>query len=139
MNRNTIPIWKCLTLKYLWSKFMGLICCLQVVFAWIKAQICPIKKYQYEKCVIWGSERTRQISVLSWERKVAGFKWHRVLENVHKKSDEWYIEWQPEVQKVATNYREWQGVATGDNAREPMTTSDNKWQRLTMNGNNNYN
>ena len=119
----------------MWSKFICLNCCLQVVFAWMKTQICPIKKCQYEKCVIWWPELTRQISVLSWEWEVAGFKWHKVLENLDKKTDEWYIEWQPEVQQVATNDSESQRVTTRNNQLQRVTINGNEWQQMAVNNN----
>ena len=48
---------------------------------------------------------------------------------VHKKIDEWYIEWQRVVQRAATTDSEWQPMVQRE------TTSDNKWQRVTTNDN----
>ena len=57
---------------------------------------------------------------------------------VYKKTDEWYIKWQPATTS-GTSYNEWQQVVqrvtTDDNKWQRMTTSDNKWQRLTKNDN----
>ena len=51
---------------------------------------------------------------------------------VHKKIDEWYIEWQRVVQRVTTTDSEWQPMY---NERQRVTTNDNKWQRVTTNDN----
>ena len=51
---------------------------------------------------------------------------------IYKKTDEWYIEWQREVQRVTTSDNEWQRVV--QRVTTSSTTSDNEWrvvQRIT--------
>ena len=47
--------------------------------------------------------------------------WIKVNTIVYKKTDEWYIEWQQVVQRMATSDKEWQGVTTSG------TTNVNEW------------
>ena len=69
------------------------------------------------------------------------FNWfYMILKIVHKKTDEWYIEWQRVGQRVAASDNKWRGVVqrviTNDNewynGWQRVTTNENEWQRVTI-------
>ena len=70
---------------------------------------------------------------------IESFNWfYMILKIVHKKTDDWYIEWQWVVQRVTTSDNEWGRVVrvtTNDNewynGWQRVTTNENEWQRVT--------
>ena len=69
---------------------------------------------------------------MSWDGKVAGFKWHKVLKIVYEKTDKWYIEWQRVTASRAMSDNEWHQVKASGDEWQQMATSDNEWQWITM-------
>ena len=55
---------------------------------------------------------------------------------VHKKTDEWYIEWQRVTTSGTTSDNEWQRVTANDNEWynewQRVTKSDREWQRVVQ-------